>query len=101
MNHRRRSLRDRLSAAGSALANSDLGRFQAAVLALLFACVWCVIGLVAGYLLSLFVFSLSPSNAAGSWPETLMFTATAVICAGYGAVRGWRLYQSFSESLED
>lgn len=101
MDRKRGSLRERLSAAGSALAAAEIGRFQAAILAVLFACVWCVIGLVAGYLLSLFIFYLSPAEAAGRWPETLMFTTTALVCTIYGVVRGWRLYRSFSESLDD
>jgi hypothetical protein len=100
MDNKDNSLNDRLAAVGSAFANIEIGRFQAAILAVLFACVWCVIGLLAGYLLSLLVVSLSPQESAGSWPATLIFVGAAVSCTGYGVIRGWRLYRSFSKALE-
>ncbi len=81
------------------LAALEIGRFQAAVLAILFACVWCVIGLLTGYLLSYLVVSWTSSGIDASSPAAIIFNSAVVLCSGYGVIRGWRLYRDFSESL--
>lgn len=82
------------------LAQLELGRFQAAVLAILFACVWCVIGLLTGYLLSYLVVRFTSSGVDASSPAAIIFNLAVALCAGYGVIRGWRLYRDVSESLE-
>jgi hypothetical protein len=83
------------------LAQLELGRFQAAVLAILFACVWSVIGLLTGYLLSYLVVRFTSSGIDASSPASIIFNLAVALCAGYGVIRGWRLYREFSASLGD
>ena len=96
----RQSLQDRIASLASKLAQLELGRFQAAILAILFACVWCVIGLLSGYLLSYLIVSWTSSGVDSRTPATLIFYASALICSGYGIVRGWRLYRAFNDALK-
>ena len=97
-------LRDRASRAingfAGKLAHLEIGRFQAAVLAILFACVWCVIGLLTGYLLSYLVVTWTSSGVDARSPASLIFNCAVLLCSGYGVIRGWRLYRDFSESLD-
>lgn len=93
------SLQDRIAGFASRLAQLELGRFQAAMLAILFACVWVVIGLLVGYLLSYLIIAWSSSGVDARSPASLIFNASLLVCSGYGIIRGWRLYQAFSDTL--
>ena len=89
-----------LAGIGNRLAGLELGRFQAAILAMLFACVWIVIGLLAGFLLSYLVVSFTSSGVDGSSPAAIIFNLALAVCGGYGVIRGWRLYRAFSNALD-
>lgn len=84
------------SRSGNLLARTELGRFQAAILAALFACVWTVIGLLVGYLLSFFVVYLAPDGRWSVDTANLMFLASLALCGGWGIFQGVRLYRAFS-----
>lgn len=87
------------SRTGNALARTELGRFQAAILAALFACVWTVIGLLVGYLLSFFVVYLAPDGRWSMHTANLIFLASLILCSGWGVFQGVRLYRAFSAAL--
>lgn len=97
----RQPLQDRIAAFAAKLGQLELGRFQAAILAILFACVWCVIGLLSGYLLSYLIVSWTSSGVDGRSPAALIFNASVLVCTGYGIIRGWRLYRAFSDTLRN
>lgn len=96
----KQSPRHRFNAFIEKIARPELGRFQAAVLSMLFACVWCVIGLLSGYLLSYLVVVMTSEGVDASGPATLIFNITLVVCSTYGIIRGFRLYRAFSDSLK-
>jgi NhaP-type Na+/H+ or K+/H+ antiporter len=96
----RQSFADRIADFAAKLGQLELGRYQAAILAILFACVWCVIGLLSGYLLSYLIVSWTSSGVDSRSPAALIFNASVLVCTGYGIVRGWRLYRAFSETLD-
>ena len=99
--HSDKTPKGRLKALAEKLAQPELGRFQVALLAVLFACVWCVIGLLSGYLLSYLVVSMTTAEVDPQQPATAIFYGSLIACSGYGIIRGWRLFRAFNNSLEN
>ena len=89
--------RDRLNRALKRLKqhfdDDDATRIQIALLAVFFALLAWIAGVMAGSVLAFMVVALTPSGPASGWPAIYTLIGTTLLIGITGSVRAYRLYQ--------
>ncbi len=68
-------------------------RIQVALLALFFALLAWIAGVLAGSVLAFLVVALAPSGPDSGWPAVYTLVGTTLLVGIAGSVRAWKLYQ--------
>lgn len=67
-------------------------RIQYALLAIFFALLWWIIGVLSGSLAAYFVYFFSLESSGRDWPAVFSFVLIALGCGIFGMFRSWQLY---------
>jgi len=67
-------------------------RIQYALLAIFFALLWWIIGVLSGSLAAYFVYFFSLESSGRDWPAVIAFVLIALGCGVFGMFRSWQLY---------
>lgn len=67
-------------------------RIQYALLAIFFALLWWIIGVMSGSVVAFFVYYFSPESSGRDWPAVIAFVAISLGCGIFGMFRSWQLY---------
>ncbi len=67
-------------------------RIQYALLAIFFALLWWIIGVMSGSVVAFFVYYFSPESSGRDWPAVISFVMISLGCGIFGMFRSWQLY---------
>lgn len=67
-------------------------RIHYALLALFYALLWWIVGVISGSVVAFFVYYFSPESSGRDWPAIISFAAISLGCGIFGIFRSWKLY---------
>ena len=67
-------------------------RIQYALLAIFFALLWWIIGVMSGSVVAFLFYHFSPEGSGRDWPAIISFAMISLGCGIFGMFRSWQLY---------
>ncbi|NNC77917.1 MAG: hypothetical protein HKN77_08135 [Woeseiaceae bacterium] len=67
-------------------------RLQYALLAIFFALLWWIVGVLSGSVAAFLIYFLSPEDSGRDWPAITAFSIIALGFGGFGIRKSWQLY---------
>lgn len=67
-------------------------RIQYALLAVFFALLWWIVGVLSGSVAAFFVYLFSPDSSGHDWPAVIAFVVISLGFGIFGMFRSWQLY---------
>ncbi|MDX1515870.1 MAG: hypothetical protein R3288_03470 [Woeseiaceae bacterium] len=68
-------------------------RIKYGFLAVSFAVICWVIGVLAGSVVAYFVWFFAPASSGKDWPALIAFVVVVIVCGAFGLMKGWQMYR--------